>query len=1357
MGGAYANYSSSVRCSGDFTSPGRLEDAYAIVVGPEMPSGDQNFVVFQENGVPGQVGTTRIGVAHSIRVEILDRHDLGVGQAEAPSGMRVERAYDLEVPVQNHGEVGEADGPVGLSISAVGGGVVALVSQPVPTVGPGDIVMVPFSFDTHGLQPGDYELVATVSLGDDMAEENNRSSVTVPVGPPYGLVMNTTVEPDGGSYAQGQDVTLRVHIEGEDGAVIEHALVSYALLRGDAVVVSGHCEGGGSGDYAAALTMPETPGDCRLEVLASAQGYSETTSVIALHVRDTRAPSVPVPIHPCSGFKVPSLEFTLDWLDATDTGSGVAGYSVQVDDSESFDDPVVSADVTVSEYDVSLSSEDGDLFWRVIATDVAGNPSADWSQPASFILVTRTLSVDPEPPLVFRVRQGAGYPEPIPLVIYNAGLRGGFAWDVADITTQSGGDWLGVSERSGMVDNPGVESGSPVLVSADVTGLTGPATHSGSIVLDAGEALASPLTIPVTVRFAPPAPVITTNGGQDFTVGITPFLVEGTCVDYVADMKLNGESFGHTLGEMSWQVEVVLAPGPNPLVFVAVDVQGTESDPAAITITYDDTYDTDGDGFPDASEGTGDPDGDTIPNYLDLDSDNDRFPDEDENAFGSDPYDASDPGPALSVSPETVLVGPGGGEAHLDIQNVGYGTMTWTVASEEPCGWLTLAPTEGVNDGEVDTVTVSCGAAPGCDDRDCTVVVSAPGAANSPVAVLVTQEGDDTPVLSVTPASRRVPKNQGAALLDVANAGCGILEWTASVTSGADWLSIVSGASGINDGSIELGFDQNGSSDPRTGAVCVTAPEASPTLVCATVVQEGNRPPVADAGPDQTRLVGDTVTLDGSGSSDADGDPLTFVWGFLTKPQGSVATLDDPGVPRPRFTIDAFGQYDVQLVVNDGGTDSAPDVVTISAISTPPVAEAGPDQTGRVGDVITLDGSGSSDVDGDPLTFAWAFLSFPEGSTAALDDPASVRPSFAIDVPGEYVVQLVVNDGTHDSEPDTVTVSINSRPVADAGADQSGRVGDYMTIDGGGSWDVDGDLLTFAWSLTARPEGSSAELEHLVGATTGFTIDAFGDYVVQLIVNDGQEDSEPDTVIVTTRNTRPVADAGLDQTAHAGEEVVLDGGGSHDPDTYPEAITFAWSIISTPAGSAVTLDDRTAAEPRFTLDVHGDYVVQLIVSDGLEDSDPDTVIVSASNSRPVADAGADGTGLVGEEVGLDGAGSFDDDGDPLAFQWSIISRPGDSTAELDDPTAASPAVVPDSAGDYLIQLIVNDGFVDSAPDSVRITAEAREPWPPICGGLAHPASGDPFRGSGGDLVVTGLVVALLLFAGARVSGRHQTD
>jgi hypothetical protein len=110
--------------------------------------------------------------------------------------------------------------------------------------------------------------------------------------------------------------------------------------------------------------------------------------------------------------------------------------------------------------------------------------------------------------------------------------------------------------------------------------------------------------------------------------------------------------------------------------------------------------------------------------------------------------------------------------------------------------------------------------------------------------------------------------------------------------------------------------------------------------------------------------------------------------------------------------------------------DSEPDTVSIEA-NTPPVASAGDDQIVETGATVTLDGSGSTDADGDELSYRWRLTTVPEGSTLeltgvetdALTGAETANPSFVADRAGTYEVELVVNDGTVDSEPDRVSVT----------------------------------------------------------------------------------------------------------------------------------------------------------------------------------------------------------------------------------------------------------------------------------------------------------------------------------------------
>jgi hypothetical protein len=287
-----------------------------------------------------------------------------------------------------------------------------------------------------------------------------------------------------------------------------------------------------------------------------------------------------------------------------------------------------------------------------------------------------------------------------------------------------------------------------------------------------------------------------------------------------------------------------------------------------------------------------------------------------------------------------------------------------------------------------------------------------------------------------------------------------------------------------------------------------------------------------------------------------------------------------------------------------------------------PIANAGTAQTVTVGGSATLDGTGSSDPDGNyPLTYAWQMVSKPADSQATLSDPASISPSFTADKAGDYTIQLVVTDSLGlASDPAVVVVStVNSAPVADAGPDQTlDSAGATVQLDGTQSYDVDGDPITYAWSITTKPAGSTATLSDPTAATPTFVADLVGQYIAQLQVFDDKGGvSTPDEVQVNFGNVQPVANAGGNQTVVVGDTVYLDGSASFDANM--DALTYSWAIVSAPAGSLAQLSSPTTVTPTFVPDVEGTYVLSLVVNDGSLDSLPSTVSVLAIAGTHVDD------------------------------------------------------------------------------------------------------------------------------------------
>jgi hypothetical protein len=282
-------------------------------------------------------------------------------------------------------------------------------------------------------------------------------------------------------------------------------------------------------------------------------------------------------------------------------------------------------------------------------------------------------------------------------------------------------------------------------------------------------------------------------------------------------------------------------------------------------------------------------------------------------------------------------------------------------------------------------------------------------------------------------------------------------------------------------------------------------------------------------------------------------------------------------------------------------------------------------------------------------------------------------------------------------------------PTANARADETAAVGVPVTLDGSASDSPSGTPVSYQWTLSGKPAGSTASLINPTSARPTFTPDVAGAYTATLVVQANGVASSPDTVTVTcvTGNVAPVANAGPDAGAAPGKPITLDGTASRDPNN--TAVTYSWRIVEQPPGSHPVLTGATTAKPTFTADVAGRYVIALVCSDGTLTSTVDQVviIVATGNLPPVANAGLDQTVTAGQLVTLDGRGSSDPNGDPLTYSWCLRGRPQGSTATLNGVNTARPTFTPDVAGSYVFCLTVNDGQAGSAADSVVV--EARLP------------------------------------------------
>ena len=220
-----------------------------------------------------------------------------------------------------------------------------------------------------------------------------------------------------------------------------------------------------------------------------------------------------------------------------------------------------------------------------------------------------------------------------------------------------------------------------------------------------------------------------------------------------------------------------------------------------------------------------------------------------------------------------------------------------------------------------------------------------------------------------------------------------------------------------------------------------------------------NKPPIANAGEDMMVNAGNIVKLNGTGSKDPDGKNITsYVWDQIV---GSHVVLKGGNTSTPTFSapsnITSNTALVFQLTVKDdkNATSISPVKITVKPANHSPSTNAGLDRTVNAGDVVTLDGSKSSDQDNDPLTYIWKQLSGPNVRLNSIDKPFAIFTAPKdISSDTDMRFELTVTDSKNATSKDSVKVTVkyvpppNQPPVANAGPEQTVNSEDEVTLDG---------------------------------------------------------------------------------------------------------------------------------------------------------------------------------------------------------------------------------------------------------------------------------------------------------------------
>ncbi|MFT6676965.1 MAG: PKD repeat protein [Sulfitobacter sp.] len=432
-----------------------------------------------------------------------------------------------------------------------------------------------------------------------------------------------------------------------------------------------------------------------------------------------------------------------------------------------------------------------------------------------------------------------------------------------------------------------------------------------------------------------------------------------------------------------------------------------------------------------------------------------------------------------------------------------------------------------------------------------------------------------------------------------------------------------------------------------------------------------NHAPLAEAGPKiDTEVL--QVAFDASGSSDADGDALIYLWDFG---DGS------PRVEGAQVTrvFEKSGIYPVTLRVDDGtGLKNAKAIdTTIVTIKTRPIAVAGANKDVCSGQPILFDASNSADPDGSTLLYAW---DFGDGETSDL-----VNPSKTYEQPGAYPVTLSVRNGTGTawgSAIDRIAALVREGPLADAGKDRTVCTNQAVRFDGSGSTDADGAVNAFAWSFG---DGGTAS-----GERPEYRFKKPGNYVVNLTIT-GEALGSCSPLDTDTVNIEVVAAPAQSIIGSERAAAGLPADFAIDLSDLEGASVISHRWAFSDGGSA------EGAEVAHVFETSGVYFATLtteLAGGNAGCSTLETRRKVVVNAAPVAIIDAPHTMGAGEAVLFDASQSADADGVIMQYAWDF----GDGTTA----TGLRPAHRFEQAGTYTVALTVTD---DAGVGNSRITQQ----------------------------------------------------
>lgn len=502
------------------------------------------------------------------------------------------------------------------------------------------------------------------------------------------------------------------------------------------------------------------------------------------------------------------------------------------------------------------------------------------------------------------------------------------------------------------------------------------------------------------------------------------------------------------------------------------------------------------------------------------------------------------------------------------------------------------------------------------------------------------------------------------------------------------------------------------------------------------VLGPANQPPKAVIKTPKTDtefFKSEKITFDAAGSTDPDTTILKYTW---------ESDLDGVLAANSKVFQSTLseGEHIITLYVSDGEFNIST-TANVSIKNRPPLADFVSNAPRNKGETVTFNASSTTDRDGkfdkENMTYKW---NFGDGGTGS-----GIEVTHVYNTAGKYLVTLTVDDGSEFNNTNITSkeIRINTLPVAVAGKDMVGDLGDNIEFDGTGSYDPDeGDTLTYHWDF-----GDGATFN---GDIVGHTYAYPGTYEVTLTVNDTVgEATDSLEVVIKGISEPPFADPGDAFTSHFEEGealgVTFDGSGSYDPEDdlnnnskidgdEIDNLTYSWdfdaSVDLDGDGNKMNDNQSTSIRPSFTYETAKTYVVYLTVrnSRGQEHNRSVTIVL---NYLPVPSISSESSGLRNIDFQFDAKATYDPDdlegNKQLTYSWDW----GDGTTS----SGSTPTVTHKftAAKTYTVQLNVTDQNGGSAFTSVTVTI-GKVSTPSI----TEPGNGDEVKGI---IVISGTAVA----------------